>query len=234
MKKISDYILSHTIQSTELERLYINIVESFDIIINESEGLFDTCEELADYLLSIFTKGISYGKFTMNGPEVFSYQNTITKSDFKKLFCNKLRCDFYISRKYHAIHAVTHSGDNVEINKPDVIGIFLPTEEISLYELKGAIIHELLHFYGAQMMYERKPKPNSKPKQKPNYFDTTRFKSFYLRYNDVDEALLGDIMYELQKNELNSFSGMLKPQIDKFQEEDPNKCFKKLQDNSVF
>lgn len=224
MKTLSQCI----IENNELEKIYNNILESFNFIyqINESEGLFDTCEELADYLLSLFTKGISYGKFKMYSPEVYSYHNTITKDDFKKLFCNKLRCDFYISRKYRGIHAVTHSGENKEPGKPDVIGIFAPTEEISLYDLKGTIIHELLHFYAAEMMYN--------VDNKSDYFNTTKFKSFMLSHKTLDEALLSNLIYELQKNELNSFVGMLKPEIDKLQIDDPNEAFKALQKTNVF
>lgn len=224
MKKLTEFI----VERSELEKIYNNIFDSFNLIyqINESAGLFEDCEELADYILSLFTKGVSYGKFEMKSPEVFSYQNIITNEDFKKLFCDKLRCDFYISRKYKSIHAVTHSGENIEKNKPDVIGIFLPPKKISLYELKENIIHELLHYYGGQMMFNT----NSKN----NYFDTTKFKSFQLQYKDLDDALLGDLIYELQKNELNSFAGMLKPEIDKLQKDDPNDVFKSLQETNVF
>lgn len=224
MKDLSQCI----IESNELEKIYNNILESFNFMyqINESEGLFDNCEELADYLLSLFTKGVSYGKFEMNSPEIYSYQNTITKNDFKKLFCDELRCDFYISRKYRGIHAVTHSGENKKSGKPDVIGIFVPPKEISLYDLKGTIIHELLHFYGAEMIYD--------VDNKSNYFNTTKFKSFMLSPKTLDEAVLGDLIYELQKNELNSFAGMLKPEIDKLQKDDPNEAFKELQKTDVF
>ena len=224
MKRISEFIT----ERSELEKIYNNILYSFNLIsqINESEGLFTNCEELADYILSLFTKGISYGKFEMKSPEVFSYQNTITKKDFRNLFCDKLRCDFYISRKYHSIHAVTHSGENINKGKPDVIGIFFPPKKISLYELKKTIIHELLHYYGAQIIFNI----NSKN----NYFNTTEFKSFQLQYKDLDDALLGDLIYELQKNELNSFAGMLKPEIDKLQKDNPNDAFKSLQKTKVF
>ncbi|MCH5167557.1 MAG: hypothetical protein J1F35_06640 [Erysipelotrichales bacterium] len=224
MKTISEFLL----ERLELEKIYNNILNSFNLTyqLNESEGLFKDCEELADYILSLFTKGVSYGKFKMNSPEVFSYQNTITKEDFRKLFCDKLRCDFYISKKYHSIHAVTHSGENINKGNPDVIGIFLPTKKISLYELKGAIIHELLHYYGAQMMFNID--------SKNNYFDTTKFKSFYLQYQNLDDALLGDLIYEIQKNELNSFAGMLKTEIDKLQKDDPNEAFKSLQETKIF
>lgn len=223
MKGLSQHIL----ENKELEFIYKNILDAFNytIQINESEGLFDTCEDLSDYLLSLFTKGVSYGKFEMHNPEVYVYQNTVTKNDFKKLFCDKLRCDFYISRKYHSIHAVTHSGEN-NIGQPDVIGIFIPSsKDVSLYELKKNIIHELLHFYGAELMYNV---------TKNNYFGTTKFKSFLLSSKTLDEALLGDLIYELQKNELNSFIGMLKPEIDKLQKDNPNEAFKSLQQTNVF
>ena len=204
MKKLIDYINinNNLIEEQVLSHLAIeykiNDVGEGKKIINEKYGIYNGCEELADYIVDdIFNSKELDNQFVYHCDDL---------QEIKNIYFNKLIIDVDTSADCGG-----ECDDNIHINKnlkidEVFINIYLlkPTKS----EVKGILMHELTHIYNNYIM---------QLKGNMNYIKTS---GSYMYKNIIDtncgvtEREIKQVLYFLLGYERNAFIAQLKSELD--------------------
>ena len=149
MKNLSDYIETTNINQID-ESLLCHLAIEYKVndigtgrnIVNEKYGIYDGCEELADYIVNDIFSNITLDN------EYHYHKGEL--SDIKNIFFNELVVDLDTSSDTGG-----ECDDNINIGKDllvDEVFINLYLANPTKTEVKGFLMHELTHLYNNYVM----------------------------------------------------------------------------------
>lgn len=191
---ITDSLLSHLAIDYKLNDIALG-----KRIINEKYGIYDGCEELADYIINtVFNNDNLDNEFIFHKDEL---------KDIENIFFNELILDIDTSEDYGG-----ECDDNIVINKDllvDEVRINIYLVNPTKSEVKSILMHELTHVYNNYVMQLKGNK---------NFLNTAQSTMYRNIVTPDDDETIGDIkrvLYFLIGYERNAFIAQLKAELSK-------------------
>ena len=205
MKNLSDYIETTNINQID-ESLLCHLAIEYKVndigtgrnIVNEKYGIYDGCEELADYIVNDIFSNITLDN------EYHYHKGEL--SDIKNIFFNELVVDLDTSSDTGG-----ECDDNINIGKDllvDEVFINLYLANPTKTEVKGFLMHELTHLYNNYVMQLKGDMNYMKVANSELYRNITTSGGGSTE-NDIKQVLYFLIGYER-----NAFVAQLKAELD--------------------